>query len=747
MKRIYRLLAVPLVLVLLLTILGPVHALTKEGRNKILPAAVQLWWVRNDNGNLMGVGLGSGTLVTPDGLILTNYHVANVDEGWEPYLGVALTTRSDRPPQPTYLADVIVADPSLDLAVLRISRKIDGSPVQPESLNLPYVPLGDSDALDVGDELNIFGFPGIGGETVTFTRGVVSGFSLDAAFDGRGWIKTDTTIAGGNSGGTGVDEDGLLVGVPTQAGRGGLEGQDEYVDCRALADTNGDGRIDGKDSCVPIGGFLNALRPINLAKPLIEAARSGLNYQAQGTGAGGNTPVPSGAPQFGKLFFTSGLTEAGQPVDVVTGLPSGAHSLYLFFDYQNMADGLMWEAKVMVNGQEAPDWGLPKGPWSGGEKGTWWLGWSDAAFEDGLFALGLYVQDQKLAEAQIQIAGQVANQPSFSNIVFSQDVTAQGEPIEPSILFPAGIPRLVATFEYENMTKNLDWTRTWYVNGEQALTKTEKWAEAASGRTQFELTQQQGLPAGDWRFQLSIQGKPVAVADFTVAGAKGSGPTFGPFSFVAKDANGKELGAGTSFASGVQQLSVYSDFSGMQNGLKFGVIWYLSGQKALESGGEWDQGASGRWEDVVFANSGSPLPDAEYKIELSVEGQLVQSGTAVIGAGAQPQPTPAPQPANGVQVQGTFTDLDTGKPIAGATFLVLNPGVTVATFQWNGDEVFTSAETDRQGAYKLPRLLERGQCYTMIMGAQNYWAYSEDDVCINAQSPDLVDLPVQLERN
>ena len=83
----------------------------------------------------------------------------------------------------------------------------------------------------------------------------------------------------------------------------------------------------------------------------------------------------------------------------------------------------------------------------------------------------------------------------------------------------------------------------------------------------------------------------------------------------------------------------------------------------------------------------------------------------------------------------------------GATFLVLNPGVTVATFQWNGDEVFTSAETDRQGAYKLPRLLERGQCYTMIMGAQNYWAYSEDDVCINAQSPDLVDLPVQLERN
>ncbi len=52
-------------------------------------------------------------------------------------------------------------------------------------------------------------------------------------------------------------------------------GEDQFVDCRVLADTNRDGRIDDRDSCVPTGGFINALRPINLALPLIEAARSG----------------------------------------------------------------------------------------------------------------------------------------------------------------------------------------------------------------------------------------------------------------------------------------------------------------------------------------------------------------------------------------------------------------------------------------------------------------------------------------
>ena len=45
------------------------------------------------------------------------------------------------------------------------------------------------------------------------------------------------------------------------------------MDCRVLADTNLDGRINQYDICIPVGGFINALRPVNLARPLIDEAR------------------------------------------------------------------------------------------------------------------------------------------------------------------------------------------------------------------------------------------------------------------------------------------------------------------------------------------------------------------------------------------------------------------------------------------------------------------------------------------
>ncbi|MFN2146366.1 MAG: serine protease, partial [Anaerolineales bacterium] len=123
------------------------------------------------------------------------------------------------------------------------------------------------------DSITILGYPGIGGDTITLTRGEVSGFTSEANRGDRAFIKTSGTIAGGNSGGLAADSSGYLIGIPTQLGYGG---EDQFVDCRVLADTNRDGVVDDRDNCVPTGGFINALRPINLAMPLIEAAEQGL---------------------------------------------------------------------------------------------------------------------------------------------------------------------------------------------------------------------------------------------------------------------------------------------------------------------------------------------------------------------------------------------------------------------------------------------------------------------------------------
>ncbi len=217
------------------------------------------------------VGSGSGTIVDPRGFILTNAHVVLDDAGGlVDYLLILVTETPDQPPVPKYWARVVQVDPRLDLAVIQIDRDLDGNPVA--DLNLPAVPLGDSDQLRLGETLLILGYPGIGGDTITFTQGEVSGFVPQPGYGPRAWIKTSATIAGGSSGGLAANARGELVGIPTQAGAG-ESGQ--VVDCRPLVDTNGDGVVDEQDTCVPIGGYINSLRPVNLAKPLLEAALSG----------------------------------------------------------------------------------------------------------------------------------------------------------------------------------------------------------------------------------------------------------------------------------------------------------------------------------------------------------------------------------------------------------------------------------------------------------------------------------------
>jgi len=217
---------------------------------------------------------GSGTVISPDGLILTNAHVAVGDRFYRAdRLTIALTVAEDQPPVPAYIAEVVQADSNLDLAVLRIVKDINGRRIDTTDLDLPYVVLGNSDDLRLGDDITIMGYPGIGGQTITLTSGKVSGFTSEAGYGNRAFIKTSATIAGGNSGGLATDENNRLVGIPTQVGAGELEG--DVVDCRPLADTNRDGYINDYDTCVPTGGFINALRPINLAIPLINAAMEG----------------------------------------------------------------------------------------------------------------------------------------------------------------------------------------------------------------------------------------------------------------------------------------------------------------------------------------------------------------------------------------------------------------------------------------------------------------------------------------
>jgi hypothetical protein len=328
-------------------------------------------------GGLSSAWTGSGSIVHPAGVVLTNCHVAAPQEMGirapaSNRLAMAITERSDQPPAISYFLEIVAFDPQLDLAVLRVVADVRGRPVR--DLDLPSVALGDSDQLQLGDRLSIFGYPGIGGETVTMTSGNVSGFSREEGVrSNRAWIKTDATIAGGNSGGMAVNDRGELVGIPTQAAAGaGVT----PVDARPVFDTNRDGRIDQRDAPVAVGGFINGLRPIRLAYPLLEKAGMrvvpGQRYASSGSTAPAAPTAPTapsaarGAPQFSDLLFSPRITDDGRPIGPTTQVMGEPQDVYATFEYQDMVPGTPWTARWTSQGREVIK---QEGAWDDGPSG------------------------------------------------------------------------------------------------------------------------------------------------------------------------------------------------------------------------------------------------------------------------------------------------------------------------------------------------------------------------------------------
>ncbi len=147
--------------------------------------------------------MGSGVIVDAEnGYLLTNQHV--IDEAER--ITVALTDRRE------FEAEVVGADPETDVALLKI-----------EAESLTALPLGDSDALQIGDYVVAIGNPFGLGQTIT--AGIVSavgrsGLSLESYED---FIQTDAAINIGNSGGALINLKGELIGINTAifSGRGG----------------------------------------------------------------------------------------------------------------------------------------------------------------------------------------------------------------------------------------------------------------------------------------------------------------------------------------------------------------------------------------------------------------------------------------------------------------------------------------------------------------------------------------------
>src|SRR5438132_1210806 len=151
---------------------------------------------------------GSGFLIDPKGVVLTNFHVVDGADR------VEVTLKDGR----KYISKEIKGDRKNDLAIVRFTP---GSP-------LPHLQLGDSDAMEIGDRVLAVGAPfGLAGSV---TAGIVSAKGRDGLSPGRAvyedYLQTDAAINPGNSGGPLVNMEGKVIGINTaiRTRSGGFQG-------------------------------------------------------------------------------------------------------------------------------------------------------------------------------------------------------------------------------------------------------------------------------------------------------------------------------------------------------------------------------------------------------------------------------------------------------------------------------------------------------------------------------------------
>ena len=236
-----------------------------------LESAVQVAWLfykeDGEEGYCMG---GSGTLIEDPVTVLTAEHVISLSEEDkercpDAYLQVGYAVDPRGGSFLWWDAEVVKSDATIDIAVLKVLINREPEGVTEATGAIERIRSGDwsvrpvatfESGPNLGDEIHSFAYPGIGGYGATYTVGSAAGWS---AIKNNGksfeYLKLDMTVAGGSSGAGVLNEYGEVIGIVLKVG---ADLDSDIVDCRSLADTNEDGEANELDTCVPVGGFINA---------------------------------------------------------------------------------------------------------------------------------------------------------------------------------------------------------------------------------------------------------------------------------------------------------------------------------------------------------------------------------------------------------------------------------------------------------------------------------------------------------
>lgn len=201
------------------------QSLITSARDRVFPSLVNIRVITTfyfNGDEQKGVSVGSGTVISPEGYVLTNYHVVRN--------GLKFTCTLNNKIEIS--AELVGEDPLTDLAVL----KLDAQELEEKGVSLSHAKLGDSDAMVIGDTVMSMGSPWALSRSVSL--GIISNTDrLLASVDDDAeemrfdrdqrtgiftrWIQHDSAISPGNSGGPLVNLQGEVIGVNAMGSRGG----------------------------------------------------------------------------------------------------------------------------------------------------------------------------------------------------------------------------------------------------------------------------------------------------------------------------------------------------------------------------------------------------------------------------------------------------------------------------------------------------------------------------------------------
>ncbi len=709
---------------------------------RIEQATVFIMQASTNNTQLTITCVGSGTIVSRNGLILTNAHntVTNRNCPGDTLI-VALSVRLDEPPVPLYRAEIAQADPGLDLALLRITRQNDGRVVDPSTLALPFVELGDSAALSLDDTITAVGFPDLGDSAVGVARGTVSGFTAEPSGGDKSWIKTSASIPGTMTGGGVYDQQGKLIGVPTTSPVVGLSPD---AKCVTLQDSNGDGVMNSSDICVPVGGFINSLRPSSFVRPLLRAASLSLKLDIPG--ASSSQTTGDGAPKFSRLFFSPSVNQAQMPSSVVANLPSGTDSVYLFFNYANMTPETVYELRVTSNGIPNPQFSLSPVRWSGGENGVWYIGSTGQPWANGIYDFTLFIDGNAADSKRLVIGPPPEDVPAFSDLIFGiKDL--QDNVLGNGFVLPTG-STASARFVFRNMTNDTPWTAIWFYNGSEVHRDELTWSDGASGTKTISVQDPNGLLPGNYRLDLYIQDRLTATSNFTLAGAQQGAYARifdnARFTTANSDAEARDAAPITNFSNATGAIYALFDWEQIAPGTLWTMRWSVDDEVFYEQTQPWSGDESGS-NFLVRLTSAGGIPDGTYKMELFIGALPFASTEARVGIGQLP--IDRFSQASGVQMRGQVLDGATYVGIPGVTVVVISDQFSVSDFttQWSQDQVYAMAITDSGGNFLIDRLLQPNTPYSVFVVAEGYLPISADNVEVTPDM-DSVDVPIYLTK-